>query len=77
MEMVGKAQKLSQYMIIFAVLIIFEYFNQFIGPIIGRYSNGIAFFGMLMTALLAIIISPAQDFVLKLMKKIIKAKDGQ
>lgn len=75
MQRVGRAQKLSQYMIIFAVIIIFEYFNGFIGPIIGRYSDGIAFFGMLMTGVLSIIISPAQDFILELMKKIIRGRE--
>lgn len=70
----GRAPKISQYMIVFAVIIIFEYFNGFIGPYIGRYSNGIAFFEMIMTALLSIIIGPAEDFILKIMNKIIKGK---
>lgn len=74
-ERMGKAPKVSQYMIVFAVIIIFEYFNGFISPYIGRYSDGIAFFGMLMTAILSIVIGPAEDFILTLMKKIIKGKE--
>lgn len=74
MELVGLGRHFSQRMIIFAVIIIFEYFNGFIGPIIGRYSNGIAFFGMLMTAMLSFIISPAQEFVLNILHRVIKGK---
>ncbi len=74
MDRIGRAPKMSQYMIVFAVIIIFEYFNGFIGPYIGRYSNNIAFFGMIMTAVLSIVIGPAEDFILGLMKKIIKGK---
>lgn len=73
-DRMGRAPKLSQYMIVFAVIIIFEYLNGFISPFIGRYSDGIAFFEMMMTAVLSIVIGPAEDFFLNLMKKIIKGK---
>jgi len=70
MEGTGFAPKLSNNLIIFAVVVIFEYVNGFIGPLIGRYSEGIAFFGMLMTGVLSFIIGPAQEFLTTLLKKI-------
>lgn len=74
LDRTGTAPQMSQKFIIFAVVIIFEYANGFIGPLIGRYSDGIAFFGMLMTGVLSFIISPAQEFVTKILNKITRVK---
>jgi len=70
----GTATKLSEKLVIFSVVIIFEYVNGFIGPLIGRYSDGIAFIGMLMTGVLSFIISPAQELVIKILNKITRIK---
>jgi hypothetical protein len=73
-ERLGWSSKISNYGIIFAVIIIFEYVNGFIGPIIGRYSDGIAFFGMLMTGVMSIIISPVQDFIQEILTRIFRGR---
>ncbi|MDQ1352283.1 MAG: hypothetical protein QG657_2589 [Acidobacteriota bacterium] len=72
---VGTAPGMSEKLVIFVVVIVFEYVNGFIGPLIGRYSNGIAFFGMLMTGVLSFIISPAQEFITKMLNKITRVKN--
>jgi hypothetical protein len=71
---VGNAPGMSEKLVIFVVVIVFEYVNGVIGPLIGRYSNGIAFFGMLMTGVLSFIISPAQEFIIKILNKITRTK---
>jgi hypothetical protein len=71
---VGTAPGMSEKLVIFVVVIVFEYVNGVIGPLIGRYSNGIAFFGMLMTGMLSFIISPAQEFITKTLNKITRVK---
>jgi hypothetical protein len=70
LEGAGVAPQMSQKLVIFAVVIIFEYVNGFIGPIIGRYSDGIAFFGMIMTGVLSFIISPAQELVTNILNRL-------
>ena len=72
---VGNAPGMSEKLVIFVVVIVFEYVNGFIGPLIGRYSDGIAFFGMLMTGVLSFIISPAQEFITKILNKITRVKN--
>ncbi|HLP59662.1 MAG TPA: triple tyrosine motif-containing protein [Candidatus Deferrimicrobium sp.] len=72
---VGIAPGMSEKLVIFVVVIVFEYVNGVIGPLIGRYSDGIAFFGMLMTGVLSFIISPAQEFVTKTLNKITRVKN--
>jgi hypothetical protein len=72
---VGIAPQMSEKLVIFVVVIMFEYVNGFIGPIIGQYSDGIAFFGILMTGVLSFIISPAQEMVTKILNKITRVKN--
>jgi len=72
---VGNAPGMSEKLVIFVVVIVFEYVNGVIGPLIGRYSDGIAFFGMLMTGVLSFIISPAQEFITKILNKITRVKN--
>ena len=72
----GLAPQMSEKLVIFAVVIIFEYVNGVIGPLIGRYSDGIAFFGMIMTGVMSFIISPAQEFVTNILNKITRVKSS-
>lgn len=71
---IGIAPGMSENLVIFVVVIVFEYVNGVIGPLIGQYSDGIAFFGILMTGVLSFIISPAQEFVTKILNKITRVK---
>jgi hypothetical protein len=66
--------RLSDFLVLFAVVIIFQYIKTIYNPVIGRYSDGIIFFKILMTALMVMLLNPAKEFVKKTLKKMVKSK---
>ncbi len=73
-ERFGEFPRLSELMATVAVLVIFKYMTLFSGPLIGRYSQGIAFFKILMTVMLGLMLNPAKDFIKRIVGRITKTK---
>jgi hypothetical protein len=61
----GGSGKYVDVLVIFLVIIIFKYIMTAIGPVIGRYTDGIAFFKIIMTAVLSLALRPAQSAIKK------------
>ncbi|MCP5106725.1 MAG: hypothetical protein GY950_25295 [bacterium] len=69
-----RTQKVSEYFVIFAVIIILKYMTSFMGPVIGRYSYGIGFFKIFMSALLAFMLMPVKKLIQRTLKKTTRKK---
>ncbi|MBZ0263361.1 hypothetical protein K8I28_01720 [bacterium] len=63
-----KSIAISTYLTSIFVLVVFEYIDVSIEPVIGIYSKGIAFFEVLMTLATGLILSPAQNWIRKLIR---------
>lgn len=67
---VGKGAKISETLIVLAVLIPFEYALDSMTPVIGIYTSGIAFFTVLITVIISMFLHPAENLIYHLMRKI-------
>lgn len=70
----GSASKISDNLIVFAVVVIFKYVTTAMSPVIGFYSMGIAFFKLFANAMVAFVLKPAQKLVDKLIRKTAQTK---
>ncbi|MBT3604810.1 MAG: hypothetical protein HN521_17250 [Candidatus Latescibacteria bacterium] len=67
---VGKGEKLSETLIVLSVLIPFEYALNSMESVIGIYTSDIAFFTVLITVLISMLLHPSENFLHNLMRKI-------
>jgi hypothetical protein len=73
-EEAGGSRKHSEFLIFFAVLIVFGYLGDILGPVIGRYSSGIGFFKILLTVIMSLALEPAQNMIKKGLRKLTRLK---
>lgn len=76
-EKTGGSTRFSEFLVIFAIIIIFGYISGFLDPFIDRYSNQILFFKVFISGLTAVMLTPAEDLVKKVLDKIVKKKSKE
>ena len=75
LEYRGRALGVSDGLIIFAILVVFEYINLVLEPVIGEYSKGIVFFQICTMALLAFMLIPVDKFLYMLLRRFTHRND--
>ena len=66
----GRSIGFADNLIIFAVIVVFEYMFYEIEPVIGYYSDGIAFFQILVVAIMAFVLLPVDRMVINVIHRI-------